>query len=53
MRLHKTDRAWRHAKDRESMRAVSREMMAQIEAMAGHERADSIAERIAMLLPAA
>lgn len=42
----------RHAKDRESMLTVSREMMVQIEAVAGHERADSIAERIAMLLPA-
>ncbi|MFM9900571.1 MAG: hypothetical protein ACKVOT_06120 [Polaromonas sp.] len=42
----------RNAKDRESMLAVSREMMVQIEAVAGHERADSIAERIAMLLPA-
>ena len=42
----------RNAKDRESMLTVSREMMVQIEAVAGHERADSIAERIAMLLPA-
>lgn len=42
----------RNAKDRASMLAVSREMMVQIEAVAGHERADSIAERIAMLLPA-
>lgn len=41
----------RNAKERESMLAVSREMMVQIEAVAGHERADSIAERIAMLLP--
>ena len=42
----------RNAKDRVSMLTVSREMMVQIEAVAGHERADSIAERIAMLLPA-
>ena len=43
----------RNAKDRESMLTVSREMLVQIEAVAGHERADSIAVRIAMLLPAA
>lgn len=41
-----------NAKNRESMLAISRDMMVQIEAVAGHQRADSIAERIAMLLPA-
>lgn len=43
--------ALRAAKDRESMLAASRDMLAEIEASAGHERADSISERIAMLLP--
>ncbi len=43
--------ALRNAKDRESMLAASREMLAEIEAVAGPERADSISERIAMLLP--
>lgn len=41
----------RGAKDRESMLAAAREMIAEIERAAGHERADSISERIAMLLP--
>ena len=43
--------ALRNAKDRETMLAVSRDMIEQIEIIAGHERADSISERIAMLLP--
>jgi hypothetical protein len=43
--------ALRNAKDRESMLAASREMLEEIEKIAGHERADSISERIAMLLP--
>ncbi|CAN5541233.1 hypothetical protein BH11PSE7_BH11PSE7_33550 [soil metagenome] len=43
--------ALRQAKDRESMLAASREMIVEIERIAGHERADSISERIAMLLP--
>lgn len=43
--------ALRNARDRESMLAVSREMMAEIEKIAGYERADSISARIAMLLP--
>jgi hypothetical protein len=43
--------ALRNARDRDSMLAAAREMMAEIEAIAGHERADSISERIAMLLP--
>lgn len=43
--------ALRQAKDRDSMLAAGREMIAEIERIAGHERADSIAERIAMLLP--
>jgi hypothetical protein len=36
---------------RESMLAAGREMLAAIEKAAGPERADSISERIAMLLP--
>lgn len=43
--------ALRNARDRESMLAAGREMIAEIEKIAGHERADSISERIAMLLP--
>lgn len=43
--------ALRHAKDRETMLAVSRDMIEEIEKVAGHERADSISERLAMLLP--
>ena len=43
--------ALRNAKDRETMLAVSREMIGEIEKAAGHERADSISERLAMLLP--
>lgn len=41
----------RLAKDRASMLAVAREMMREIEKIAGPERADSISERLAMLLP--
>lgn len=43
--------ALRQARDRDSMLAVARDMLAEIEELAGHERADSLAERIAMLLP--
>ena len=43
--------ALRSAKDRESMLTASRLMLAEIEIIAGHERADSISERIAMMLP--
>jgi len=43
--------ALRGAKDRESMLAAGRDMLAEIEKAAGPERADSISERIAMLLP--
>ena len=43
--------ALRNAKDRDSMLAAAREMITAVEAIAGHERADSISERIAMLLP--
>lgn len=43
--------ALRNAKDRETMLSASREMLEEIEKIAGHERADSISERIAMLLP--
>ena len=41
----------RNARDRSSMLSASREMITEIERAAGHERADSISERIAMLLP--
>ncbi len=44
--------ALRNAKDRESMLAVSREMLGEVERIAGADRADSISERLAMLLPA-
>lgn len=43
--------ALRNAKDRESMLHASREMIAEIELVAGADRADSVSERIAMLLP--
>ncbi|MCJ0763941.1 hypothetical protein [Variovorax terrae] len=43
--------ALRAAKDRDSMLAAGRSMLVEIEKAAGHERADSISERIAMLLP--
>ncbi|HEY8906781.1 MAG TPA: hypothetical protein VIM63_12155 [Rhodoferax sp.] len=43
--------AFRHARDRESMLAVARDMMEAVEQIAGAERADSIRQRIAMLLP--
>lgn len=43
--------ALRQAKDRDAMLAVSREMIEEIEQVAGPERADSISERLAMLLP--
>lgn len=43
--------AFRHARDRESMLAVARDMMDAVEQIAGAERADSIRQRIAMLLP--
>lgn len=41
----------RNAKDRPSMLATSRKMLEHIETVAGHERADALSERIAMLLP--
>lgn len=41
----------REARDRDSMLLVSRDMITVIEQVAGHERADSLSERIAMLLP--
>lgn len=44
--------ALRDAKDRDSMLAVSREMLDEVERVAGASRADSISERLAMLLPA-
>jgi hypothetical protein len=43
--------ALRNAKDRDTMLSVSRDMIGEIETVAGHERADSISERLAMLLP--
>lgn len=43
--------ALRAAKDRETMLDAGRGMLAEIERIAGPERADSISERIAMLLP--
>ena len=44
--------ALRDARDRETMLATSRRMIEEIEKVTGSERADSISERIAMLLPA-
>jgi hypothetical protein len=41
----------REARDRDSMLAVARDMITDVEEIAGHERADGISERIAMLLP--
>lgn len=41
----------RNAKDRKTMLATSRKMLEHIETVAGHERADALSERIAMLLP--
>lgn len=43
--------ALRNARDRDSMLAVARVVITEVEVIAGHERADSISERIAMLLP--
>ena len=43
--------ALRNAKDRDTMLAAARDMISAVEDIAGHERADSISERIAMLLP--
>ena len=43
--------ALRQARDREGMLAAGRDMIAEIERVAGPERADSISERVAMLLP--
>jgi hypothetical protein len=43
--------ALRQARDRDRMLTAGREMIAEIERVAGPERADSISERIAMLLP--
>ena len=43
--------ALRQARDRDSMLGAGRDMINEIEKVAGHERADSISERIAMLLP--
>ena len=43
--------ALRNARDRESMLEVGREMMVEVENVAGAERAESIRERISLLLP--
>ncbi len=43
--------ALREARDRSSMLQVSRAMMAAVEELAGADRADSIRQRIALLLP--
>lgn len=43
--------ALRDARDRDAMLATARLMIEKIENISGHERADSISERIAMLLP--
>lgn len=43
--------ALREARDPSAMLAVSRAMIADVEAIAGAERADSISERLAKLLP--
>lgn len=43
--------AFRSARDRDSMLAAAREMMEAVEKVAGAERADSIGQSIAMLLP--
>lgn len=50
-KAHSLREALRQAKDRNAMLAVSREMIEEIEQVAGPERADSISERLAMLLP--
>ncbi len=44
--------ALRQARDRNAMLSAARQMVEEIERVAGPERADSISERIAMLLPA-
>jgi len=41
----------REARDRDSMLSVARDMISAVEEVAGFERADSLSERIAMLLP--
>lgn len=41
----------RNAKDREAVLSAGRSILAHVESIAGFERADSISERIAMLLP--
>lgn len=43
--------AFRSARDRESMLAVARDMMDAVEQIAGADRANSISQRLAMLLP--
>lgn len=45
--------ALREARDADSMLAVGREMLAEIERSAGAERADAISERLSRLLPEA
>jgi len=43
--------ALREARDQQSMLAVGRSLIADVEALAGSERADGISERLAKLLP--
>jgi len=43
--------ALRQARDRDAMLAVARQILADVEELAGAERADGLSERIAMLLP--
>ncbi|WP_198674689.1 hypothetical protein [Rhodoferax ferrireducens] len=55
-RLHPDKALWfreqlREARDRDSMLSVARDMISAVEEIAGFERADSLSERIAMLLP--
>lgn len=41
----------REARDRASMLAIARDIILNVEEVAGAERADGLSERIAMLLP--
>ena len=41
----------RGAKDRESMLVIAREIITNVEEIAGPDRADGLSERLAMMLP--
>ena len=41
----------REARDRESMLAISRDIILHVEEIAGPDRADGLSERLAMILP--